>query len=103
METPYWTKEVLANRVLEKYGNSLLYVKADVKTVGDKEHFHYIEAYHLKGFSPDKLFQLLANGILDVDIRLGLHSDGRNHDHGTGIRVKPHLIDQCFSYKKQVV
>ena len=103
MEIPYWLKTDLAKRVKEKYGESLLYVKADVKTVGDKEHFHYTDAYHLKGFDPKKLFKLLANGVLDVDIRLGLYDDGRNHDHGTGIRIRPHLIDKCFSYSKKVV
>ena len=103
METPYWKKEDLAKSVKGKYGDSLLYVKADVKTAGENELFHYKEAYHLKGFDSDKLFKLLANGILDVDIRLGLYDDGRYHDHGTGIRIKPRLIDECFSYKVQVV
>lgn len=103
MEIPYWPKKILAQRVKKKYGDSLLYVKANVRMNGEKEEFHYTEAYHLKGFDSDKLFELLKNGVLDVDIRLGLYEDGRNHDHGTGIRVKPHLIDECFSYRKQVV
>lgn len=103
METPYWLKTDLAKRVKEKYGESLLYVKANVKIIDGKEHFHYIEAWHLKGFNPDKLFKLLANGILAVDIRLGLHKDGRDHDHGTAIRIRPSLIDKCFSVREKVI
>ena len=102
-EMPYWTKKSLEQRIKEKYAKSLLYVKADVRMNGEKEEFHYTEAWHLKGFDSNTLFKLLNNGILDVDIRLGLYEDGRNHDHGTGIRVRPHLIDQCFSYRKQVI
>lgn len=103
MPNPYWPKEELEKRIREKYAKNLLYVKADSRGKGKEEEFHFNEAWLLQGFDPKKLFTLLKKGILDLDIRLGLYDDGRYHDHGTGIRIQPALLDKCFSHRKQVV
>ncbi|RZD40376.1 MAG: glycosyl hydrolase [Thaumarchaeota archaeon] len=100
MENPYWNKEDFENSIKKKYKKSLLYVKAEHRGQGDDEEFHFNAAYLLDGFDFNKFAKSLKEGILKVDIRLGLYSDGRFHDHGTGIRIKPSLLDECFSGKK---
>jgi hypothetical protein len=104
MPNPYWLKEDLENSIKKKYKKSLLYVKADHRGKGDNEEFHYTDAYLLEGFDFTKFSKNLRDGILNVDIRLGVYSSGpkkgQNHDHGTAIRIKPALLDECFSGKK---
>ena len=100
MENPYWNKEDFEKSIKKKYKKSLLYVKAEHRGQGDNEEFHYTDAYLLEGFNFDKFVKSLKDGILKVDIRLGLYSNGRHHDHGTGVRIKPSLLDECFSGKK---
>ncbi len=107
MPTAYWEKSVLQKRVEKKYVHQLLYVKADSKGEGKDEEFHYTDAYILRGFSPKNFFAKLANGVLDIDIRLGYYHTGKNrgkpHDHGTGVRIRPSLLDECFSFRKKVL
>jgi hypothetical protein len=97
---PYWNKEDFENSIKKKYKKSLLYVKADHQGIGDDEKFHYTDAYLLEGFNFDKFAKSLKDGILKIDIRLGLYSNGGHHDHGTGVRIRPSLLDKCFSGKK---
>ena len=100
MPNPYWNKEDFENSIKKKYKKSLLYVKADNRGTGDCEEFHFNAAYLLEGFDFNKFSKSLKEGILKVDIRLGLYSDGRFHDHGTGVRIKPSLLDECFTGTK---
>jgi len=100
MPNPYWNKEDFENSIKKKYKKSLLYVKADTKGKDSDERFHFNEAYLLEGFDFTKFAKNLKDGILKVDIRLGLYPDGRFHDHGTGVRIRPALLDECFSGKK---
>jgi len=102
MPNPYWMRQDLENSIKKKYKKSLLYVKADFRGSGEDEEFHFNEAYLLEGFDFNKFSKNLKDGILKVDIRLGLYSDGRFHDHGTGIRIKPSLLEKCFSGRKVV-
>ena len=100
MPNPYWNKEDFENSIKKKYKKSLLYVKADARGTGIDEEFHFNAAYLLEGFDFNKFSKSLKDGILKIDIRLGLYSDGRFHDHGTGVRINPSLLDECFSGKK---
>ena len=100
MPNPYWNKEDFENSIKMKYKKSLLYVKADNRGTGDNEEFHFNTAFLLEGFDFNKFAKSLKDGILKVDIRLGLYSNGSPHDHGTGIRINPTLLDECFSGKQ---
>ena len=100
MENPYWLKEDFEDSIKKKYKKSLLYVKADTKGSKKDEEFHFNEAYLLEGFDFEKFTMNLKKGILKIDIRLGLYDDGRNHDHGTGVRIKPAMLEECFIGKR---
>jgi len=107
MPTAYWLKETLKESIAKKYEHQLLYVKADSRKIGKKEEFHYTDAYILRGFDPNSFFHKLKDGIFDIDIRLGYYhtgpKKGKSHDHGTGVRIRPSLLDECFSYRKKVL
>ena len=103
MSNPYWPKEFFEKSISNKYRKSLLYVKADSKGTGNQEQFHFNEAWLLEGFDFLKFVEQLANGILKVDIRLGLYEDGRYHDHGTGVRIQPELLDECFTKRVRII
>ena len=57
----------------------------------------------MKGFDFENFLKLLREGTLLVDIRIGQYPDGRPHDHGTGFRIMPDRLDQCFSDRKKVL
>jgi hypothetical protein len=80
----------------EKKYHKLIYVLADHKIERDKEHFWYNEAYLLDGFSFERFSELVREGKLKVDIRIGHYPDGKLHDHGTGFRILPKYLPQCF-------
>jgi len=46
----------------------------------------------------NKFIDLLCDGIIKVDVRLGIHHDGKTHDHGTAFRIKlPAILINCSS------
>jgi hypothetical protein len=91
----YWDNNTLRETFEKKY-HMLVYVLADHKVEGDKEHFWFNEALLLAGFSFERFSELVTEGKLKVDIRIGHYPDGRLHDHGTGFRILPKYLPQCF-------
>ena len=98
----YWTKETLKNS-FEKKLPKLLYVKADARGNGLNEEFWFNEAWLLSGFDFDNFLNLLEEGIILVDIRIGQYPDGRPHDHGTGFRIFPDKLDMCFYNRERIM
>lgn len=98
----YWDKETLKNS-FERKLPKLLYVKAETRGSGPNEEFWFNEAWLLSGFDFDNFIQLLKEGTILVDIRIGQYPDGRPHDHGTGFRVFPGKLDLCFSHKERII
>jgi hypothetical protein len=91
----YWDNKTLQNSFEKKY-HKLIYVLADHKKENGMEYFWFNEAYLLEGFSFARFSELIKEGKLKVDIRIGHHADGRLHDHGTGFRILPKYLPQCF-------
>jgi hypothetical protein len=98
----YWDKETLKNS-FERKLPKLLYVKAEARGKGSDEEFWFNEAWLLNGFDFNNFVQLLKDGIILVDIRIGQYPDGRPHDHGTGFRVFPDKLDLCFSHRERII
>ena len=105
----FWSKETLANMFQRKYPKGKLYfVKAESKEENGTEYFHYNEAYYLEKIEPmEKINTLLEEGILLVDIRIGMYTDGKlkgkRHDHGTGFRIKEDKLDLLFKKRTQLI
>jgi hypothetical protein len=91
----YWDNDTLKEAFEKKY-HRLVYVLADHKIEGCKEYFWFNEGLLLDGFSFERFSELVVEGRLKVDIRIGHYPDGRLHDHGTGFRVLPKYLPQCF-------
>jgi hypothetical protein len=91
----YWDNDTLKEAFEKKY-HRLVYVLADHKIEGCKEFFWFNEALLLDGFSFERFSELVVEGRLKVDIRIGHYPDGRLHDHGTGFRILPKYLPQCF-------
>lgn len=98
----YWDRDTLRERFTTKMPR-LLYVKAETKGYGSNEEFWFNEAWLLSGFEFENLLELLREGRILVDIRIGQSPDGRPHDHGTGFRVHPEKLELCFSNRNRVL
>ena len=98
----YWDEETIKNS-FEKKLPYLLYVKAEARGRGSNEEFWFNEAWLLSKFDFDNFLNLLRQGIILVDIRIGQYPDGRTHDHGTAFRVFPDKLDLCFENRERIM
>jgi len=98
----YYDNDTL-KKVFERKYHKLIYVLADHKKEKGIECFWYNEAYLLDGFSFKRFSELVSEGKLKVDIRIGHYPDGRLHDHGTGFRILPRYLPQCFETIRQIL
>jgi hypothetical protein len=98
----YYDEGTLQPAFEEKY-HKLIYVLAESKIEKGIESFWYNEAYLLEGFSFENFSNLVREGKLKVDLRVGHYSDGRLHDHGTGFRIFPKHLPECFEKIKQIL
>ena len=98
----YWEDTMLREAFEKKY-HSLIYVLADYKREKGKEYFWYNDASLLQRFSFERFAELIKEGKMKVDIRIGHHPDGRLHDHGTGFRIMPKYLPQCFQVVEKIL
>jgi hypothetical protein len=100
----YYEREYLREAFERKYAHELIYVLAENQRVsGSTEKFWFNEALLLSGFSFFGFSDLVKKGIVKLDLRLGHYADGRPHDHGTGFRVLPRNLPQCFSKVERIL
>ncbi len=97
----YWSVEDLRKNFERKYPYKLVYAKAESRGRGSSEQFRYREAYVCDGFSYDGFLDLLREGRIYIDLRIGQYPDGRTHDHGTGFRIRE--ADQDALFKKHQI
>jgi hypothetical protein len=98
----YYEKTALMQALERKYSDRLVYAYAERKGSKANEHFKFHSAYTIK-MDYEAFFDLLAKGVIKVDVRLGLYPDGRTHDHGTGFRIKPRDQVLLFKEREQIV
>ena len=101
----YWTYEELDTCLNTKL-KALFFVYADSKIEKGEEYFHYTKAKIYLKSSLSKLLQLIDDGKLMVDIRIGSYKSGKTkgkpHDHGTGFRIKPVDLDSLYEEKIEI-
>lgn len=102
IEEAYWDKNVLKKAFTRKYRNTLVYVKARSRIIDGNEAFCYYQAHELSEFNYEGLMELLSEGILKIDIRIGQYRDGRTHDHGTGFRIYPQHFERLFQTRSLI-
>jgi len=98
----YYDSATLKEAFEKKY-HSLIYVLADNKFEKKQEFFWFNEVYLLENFDFEKFSNLVEEGIVKIDIRIGHYPDGRIHDHGTGFRILPKYLPKCFEKIEKVL
>jgi hypothetical protein len=98
----YWLEEDLKEAFERKLKNLLL-IKAESRGKGKDEEFWYNEGYLLNGFSFENFKNLIKEGIILIDIRIGQYPNGKTHDHGTGFRIFLNNLDLCYENKIRVL
>lgn len=103
VEDVYWTRDALKKCFEKKYKNKFVYAKALSRGTGANEEFKFVEAYEVSGFDYYAMIDLLEQGKIYVDLRIGQYPDGRTHDHGTGFRIRE--VDQplLFHVNRRIV
>jgi hypothetical protein len=85
-----YTYDVI-EKALTKKLNNLFYVTADVEVRNGVEYFHFNRADIYMNPSLDKFLNLLREGKIMYDIRIGSYKSGakrgKPHDHGSGFRI----------------
>lgn len=91
----YYDESTLRIAFEKKYKKLILVLASSKKEKG-KEWFWFNEAYLLEGFSFKRFAELVKEGVIKLDLRIGHYPDGRPHDHGTGFRILPKDRPKCF-------
>lgn len=80
---------------------SLFFVTAEREKKRVHEYFYFTNATIFNNPSFSRLIQLIKEGKIMVDIRLGVYSSGKSkgnaHDHGTGFRIKSNDLKLLYS------
>ncbi|MDD4632790.1 MAG: MvaI/BcnI family restriction endonuclease [Proteiniphilum sp.] len=103
IENVFWDRVALKKSFEKKYTNKFVYAKAQSRGSGAAEEFYFSEAYEVSGFSYEAFVQLLEEGNIYVDLRIGQYPDGRTHDHGTGFRIREINQPLLFRVNKRIV
>jgi len=98
----YYDEDTLKIAFEKKY-HRMIYVLAESKREKRKEFFWYNEAYLLDGFSFQNFAKLVQEGKMKVDLRIGHYPNGRLHDHGTGLRILPKYLPECFEKIERII
>lgn len=103
----YWTREQLKKAFEKKYKNKFVYAKAEARGSGAGEQFKFVEAYEVSGFDYDAFVELLEQGKIYIDLRIGQYhggaKNGQTHDHGTGFRIKENDQPLLFKINSKIV
>ncbi len=97
----FWSFSVL-EKALEKKIKKVAVLYGDEK-IEEGQHFvRYTSMRILEGLTFEKLLSSIEEGLLLIDIRIGVYASGKNagktHDHGTGFRI--HLENLLNTYGK---
>jgi hypothetical protein len=102
----YWDSDELEQAFLKKYKYRLIHVFADSQYAAYNktcEEFLFHTAWELYNFSFENMINLLKDGVLKVDIRIGQYPDGSPHDHGTGFRIQERYLTKLFKNKNILI
>ena len=106
-EYAYWERDLLKEAFEKKYKNKFVYAKAESRGEKSYEEFKFIEAFEVSGFNYEGFIDLLEQGKIYVDLRIGQYHDeakkGQTHDHGTGFRIKENDQPLLFTINRRIV
>lgn len=104
-DTVGYTYEAIEKKLSQKLKN-LFYVKADTKVEEGTELFYFNSAEIYSEPLLGNFLELLDDGKIMYDIRLGSYASGRNigkaHDHGSGFRILEQNLALLYKTKEAV-
>lgn len=107
IEYAYWTRDQLKKAFEKKYKNKFVYAKAQSRKIGVNEEFRFVEAYEISGFNYEAFVDLLEQGKIYIDLRIGQYhggpKNGQTHDHGTAFRIKENDQQLLFKTNRRIV
>lgn len=107
IEYAYWTRDQLKKAFEKKYKNKFVYAKAQSRKSGANEEFRFVEAYEISGFNYEAFVDLLEQGKIYIDLRIGQYhggpKNGQTHDHGTAFRIKENDQQLLFKTNRRIV
>lgn len=107
VEKVFWSRDALKKCFEKKYKSKFVYAKAQSRGTGASEQFRFVEAYEVSGFDYEAFIDLLEEGKIYVDLRIGQYHSGPNkgktHDHGTGFRIKEIDHPRLFKSSRRIV
>lgn len=108
MKDVFWNLESIRNAISNKYASGkIVFAGAESRGSGEDEEFWYAEAIEAEGINYEKIIELIKEGKIVVDIRLGTYKLGVNkgklHDHGTGFRIALNNQPYLFEDIKKIV
>ena len=93
-------------RILKKKLKDLFYVNAEREFRGEDEYFYFYKAEIYSNPSLERFLELIDNGIIMYDIRIGSYCSGKNygktHDHGSGFRIMEPNLRLLFEERTEV-
>lgn len=102
--TGYTFEEI--EETLKKKLENLFYVSAKRQKSKDAELFLFHKADVYMHPSIERFINLLQEGDIMYDIRIGSYKSGANygksHDHGSGFRILPQSLGKLFTYHEEV-
>lgn len=98
-EPAYWDPDQLEKVFSKKYSHRLILAFADSMGSGKNEEFKFHTAWELFDFSFEGMINLLVEGQIKIDIRIGQYPNGKPHDHGTGFRIFERDLTKMFKTK----
>lgn len=102
----YYTYADINTALINKLHN-LLYVRAQRRHNEDNTESFYFDSAEIYTTPSLHIFlNMLDNGEIRYDIRMGAYCSGKNfgkpHDHGSGFRIKEENIKKLYSFHEEV-
>jgi len=98
-----WSFQSIKN-IIEKKLKYIAYISAKVEKKEDIEYFMYENMVVLTGLTFEKFIELLKEGVIMFDIRIGAYktgkNKGKNHDHGSGFRISKKQLSRAFQIEE---
>jgi len=98
-----WSFQAIKN-IIEKKLKYIAYISAEAETIDGEEKFTYKNMVILTGMNFEKFIELLKEGVIMFDIRIGAYktgkNKGKNHDHGSGFRISKKQLSRAFQIEE---
>ncbi|MBP5091344.1 MAG: MvaI/BcnI restriction endonuclease family protein [Bacilli bacterium] len=83
-----WDYETLQDSFVQKHPETM-WIGAESKCINGVEHFHYIAAQYTNKPNPEALLDLIAKGVITLDLAAHFGKDGKWRDHGMLWKIQP--------------